>query len=62
VEAIERLRAVAAEKTEAKLLNVPLGYPLLEIDRIALGVNRKPVEWRVGRSKTTNHHYLNRFN
>lgn len=61
VEAIEQLRAIAAEETEARLLTVPLKHPLLEVDRIALSVNKKAVEWRVGRCETSHHHYLNRF-
>jgi GntR family transcriptional regulator len=61
-EAIERLRAVAANETEARLLNVPLKHPLLEVDRLALSLEKKPVEWRVGRCDTRHHHYLNRFN
>jgi DNA-binding GntR family transcriptional regulator len=44
LEAIERLRAVATEADEARPLNVCLKHPLLKIDRIALGVNRKAAE------------------
>ena len=61
MEAIERLRAVAADETEARLLHLPVKHPLLEVERIALGFDKKPVEWRVGHCDTTNHHYLNRF-
>lgn len=57
-QAIERLRAVAARKSEAALLNVPVGAPLLEVERIALTLDRMPVEWRVSRCDTRGHHYL----
>lgn len=60
-EAIERLRAVSAEATEARLLNVRPGHPLLEVDRLAVDINQRPIEWRVGRCETSYHHYLNRF-
>ena len=61
MEAIERLRAVAADETEARLLHLPVKHPLLEVERIALGFDKKPVEWRVGHCDTRHHHYLNRF-
>jgi GntR family transcriptional regulator len=61
VEAVEELRVVLADATDARLLNFPLHHPLLEINRIALDVGQKPVEWRVSHCETTHHHYLNRF-
>jgi len=53
----ERLRAVAAEEREARALDVALGAPLLEIDRIALALDGAPVEWRLSRCDSTHHHY-----
>jgi GntR family transcriptional regulator len=53
----EKLRAVAADKLDAKRLGVPAGSPLLEIDRIALGLDGTPVEWRLSRCNSANHHY-----
>jgi GntR family transcriptional regulator len=57
-QAVERLKAVAARKSDAALLDVPVGAPLLEVERIALTLDRTPVEWRVSRCDTRNHHYL----
>lgn len=56
--AIERLRAVAVAARDAKVLQVPMGTPLLEIDRVALSLDRKPIEWRVSRCDTRYHRYL----
>ena len=55
--AVERLAAVAADERDAKLLEVTRGAPLLEIDRTALALDGAPVEWRVSRCVTSNHHY-----
>lgn len=55
--AVERLAAVAADEPDAKLLEVAPGAPLLEIDRTALALDGKPVEWRVSRCVTATHHY-----
>ena len=55
----EKLRAIAASKRDAALLGVEVGTPLLEIERIALTLDRTPVEWRVSRCYTKNHHYQN---
>ncbi len=53
----EKLRAVAADKIDAKRLAVPAGSPLLEIDRVALSLDGTPVEWRLSRCNSANHHY-----
>jgi len=57
--AVERLKAVAAAAEDARILNLAPGSPLLEIERIALGHERDPIEWRRSRCDTTNYHYLN---
>ena len=54
----ERLRAVAATQREADLLGVAAGHPLQEIDRLAMSIDRKPIEWRVSHCLTTRHHYV----
>ena len=56
--AIEWLYAVAASEQDAEFLEVPSGTPLLEIRRIALDINNRPVEWRLSRCVTRHHHYL----
>ncbi len=53
----ERLRAVIAKTREARILGVESGTPLLEIERIALTLDKTPVELRVSRLSTRNHYY-----
>ena len=55
----EKLRAVAASDHDAPLLNVPPGTPLLEIERVALTLDKTPIELRISRCITDNHHYQN---
>jgi GntR family transcriptional regulator len=55
---VEQLRAVAADAREADLLGITQGTPLQEIDRVALSLERKPVEWRVSHCYTRDYHYL----
>lgn len=57
--AVEKLYAVAAEARDAELLGIDIGTPLLEIHRTAMSVGNRPVERRVSRCLTTQHHYLN---
>jgi GntR family transcriptional regulator len=57
--AVEHLGAVNADTGEAGLLGVEAGTALLEIDRVAAGLDGKPVEWRVSRCHTGAIHYLN---
>lgn len=59
IRAEERLQAVMAGATEAKLLGVEQDAPLLEIDRVAFTYTDQPVEWRVSRCNTKHHCYLN---
>ena len=54
----ERIRAIAADRTDAKYLNIPAGNPVLEIDRLAFGHENDVIEWRVSRCLTTEHYYL----
>ena len=56
--ASERLRAVKADATTAEMLGLDEGAPLLEIERLALDLEGKPVEWRVSLCDTTLHHYF----
>jgi GntR family transcriptional regulator len=55
----EQLRAVAASRHDAKILKLEAGMPLLEIERVALTLDRTPVELRISRCSTKNHHYQN---
>jgi len=55
----EQLRAISASKHDANLLNLEAGTPLLEIQRVAMTLDKTPVELRVSRCNTRNHHYQN---
>ena len=55
----EQLRAVAATDHDAMFLDVEVGSPLLEIERIALTLDGTPAELRVSRCETSKHHYQN---
>ncbi len=55
----EQLRAVSASEQESKLLNLEVGSPLLEIERVALTLDKRPVELRISRCNTLNHYYEN---
>ena len=59
VHASERLRAAAATQVEADLLGVSVGTPMLAVDRRALDIENRPVEWRVSYCHTACHHYFN---
>ena len=48
----EELRAISANKSDAKALGLNPGAPLLQIDRIAVALNGRLVEWRVSRCNT----------
>ncbi|MHB1587070.1 MAG: GntR family transcriptional regulator [Acidiferrobacteraceae bacterium] len=56
--AVERVRAVAAGRRDARYLEVRVGEPLLEIDRLATNLDGRPIEWRVSRCDARDHHYL----
>jgi GntR family transcriptional regulator len=55
----EQLRAVAASDRDAALLDLPTGTPLLEIERVALTLDKTPIELRISHCITDNHHYQN---
>ena len=59
VRADERLRAVAADRVSAGILQVAEGSPLLLVERITYSHASKPVEWRRGYYSTQNFHYHN---
>lgn len=55
----EQLRAVAASEHDASLLDLETGTPLLEIERVAMTLDKTPVELRISHCITSNHHYQN---
>jgi len=62
VRAEERIRAVAADASQAALLKVQLHSPLLSVERIACTYNDAPMELRRGLYRTDRHHYRNALN
>jgi GntR family transcriptional regulator len=59
VRAEEKLRAVSAASEEAALLQLPLGAPLLSVERLSYTYGDRPVELRRGLYQTAAHHYRN---
>jgi GntR family transcriptional regulator len=59
VRAQEKIRAVAADAASADLLDVPVGEPLLSVERTAYTYNDLPMELRRGLYRTDTHHYKN---
>jgi GntR family transcriptional regulator len=59
VRAEEKIRALAADATAAELLKVPVGEPLLSVERTAYTYNDLPMELRRGLYRTDIHHYKN---
>jgi len=53
----ERLSAVGADADAAKHLELERGAPLLAIDRIALALDGRPVEWRISLCDTRDQIY-----
>lgn len=54
----ERARAVAASAASARILGVATGLPVLEVHRVALTFNDRPVEYRVSTIHTAAHDYV----
>ncbi|WP_280155192.1 GntR family transcriptional regulator [Piscinibacter sp. XHJ-5] len=59
IRATERIRAVAADAAAADLLGLPVGAPLLSVERLSMTYGDKPVELRRGLYNTASHHYRN---
>ncbi len=59
VRAHERLRAVGADRSAARVLGVALGQAVLQVRRVALGLGGQPVEWRVSTVATGQYDYVN---
>lgn len=54
----ERLRAIKAGKSAAKVMGCPVDHALLEIERTSYGFDDSPVELRITLCETSRHHYL----
>jgi GntR family transcriptional regulator len=61
IRAEERLRAVAAAADEAEALQVPVGSPLLRVDRVSYTYGDRAIEFRRGRCVTNDFYYWNRL-
>jgi len=59
IRAEEKLRAVAADADIAQALQVPVGAPLLSVERLSLTYGDQPVELRRGLYCTERHYYRN---
>jgi GntR family transcriptional regulator len=59
IRAEEKIRAVAADEVAAAHLSVPVGSPLLSVERTSFTYGDKPIEWRRGLYRTEHHHYRN---
>jgi GntR family transcriptional regulator len=59
IRAEERIRAVAADPAAADHLDLPVGAPLLCVERLSRTYADAPVELRRGLYNTTSHHYRN---
>lgn len=55
----EKIRAVAADASVAKILHVEPGSPLLSVERLSRTYDNKPVELRFGLYQTQAHYYRN---
>ena len=58
VRAVERARAVAADRASARVLGIAAGSPVLRVRRTALTFGDKPVEHRVSTIHTAAHDYV----
>lgn len=54
----EELSAVSATKEDARQLTIEPGSPLLQIARVAIGIDKQKVEWRLSRCDTRNLVYV----
>ena len=59
IRAEEKIRAVAADALSAERLQVPVGAPLLSVERLSFTYGDQPVELRKGLYRTDRHHYRN---
>lgn len=58
VRALERARAVGADRTAARVLGVASGAPVMQVRRTALGFGDRPVEYRSSVIHTARHDYV----
>jgi GntR family transcriptional regulator len=54
----EKLKAITLNAVDAAILRKTEGHPALMVQRLALSLDAKPVEWRVSLCLTDDAHYL----
>ncbi|SAK84340.1 GntR family transcriptional regulator [Caballeronia temeraria] len=54
----ERLRVGRASELESRLLELDVGAPVLEVERVAYSLNQKPVEYRLTHINTDEYEYV----
>ena len=59
VRASEKLKAVTANESQSELLQIPVGTPLLSVERVAFTYKDVPMELRRALYLTNTHHYHN---
>ncbi len=59
IRAEEKIRALAADGAVAKWLSLPIGAPLLSVERLSFTYGDRPVELRRGLYNTAQHFYRN---
>ena len=62
IRAEEKIRALPADAPSAELLGLPVGTPLLSVERLSFTYGDKPVELRRGLYNTEQHFYRNELN
>jgi len=62
IRAEEKIRAVGADAPTADILKVPVGAPLLSVERLSRTYADRPVELRRGLYNTEAHYYRNELN
>lgn len=53
----ETLTVASADEDEARLLEIPAGQPVVIVERLALGYDRQPLEWRRSRGPADGFRY-----
>ena len=62
IRAEEKIRALLADAASAEMLGLPVGAPLLSVERLSFTYGDKPVELRRGLYNTKQHFYRNELN
>jgi GntR family transcriptional regulator len=62
IRAEEKIRALGADANAAEVLALPVGAPLLSVERLSFTYGDRPVELRRGLYNTEQHHYRNELN